>query len=235
MAARIVERAGSGERLEAYVASGRRDRGPRVPGRGRVAHLGDDRGRRHPRPRRHARRRTRRLRVGGLARERRRRRGARGRPGQRTIRDARRHGRVRRRPTAWCRVSLVLEDPSLPSFPTDRKIALAIELERAARAADPRVRQIDDASYGDAIVESALASTTGIRSSARRSMSWVSVAAIANGSGAGPDRLRVQGGERRRRPRRRVPRRATRSCVRRACSGRPSRTRRTARWSSTRA
>lgn len=81
------------------------------------------------------------------------------------------------------RPDLVLEDPSLGSVPTERKIALAVELERAARAKDTRVRQIDEASYGDAIVESALASSTGIRSTARRSMSWLSVAAIANGSG----------------------------------------------------
>jgi PmbA protein len=79
--------------------------------------------------------------------------------------------------------SLLLEDPALRAVPTDRKIALAIELERAARARDPRVRQIDDASYGDAVVEAALASTTGVGSSSRRSMSWLSIAAIANGSG----------------------------------------------------
>jgi PmbA protein len=81
------------------------------------------------------------------------------------------------------RADLVLEDAGLAAVPADRKIAFAIELERAARDADARVRQIDDAAYGDAIVESALASTTGIRSSARRSMAWLSVAAIANGSG----------------------------------------------------
>jgi PmbA protein len=74
---------------------------------------------------------------------------------------------------------LVLEDPSLAQVPTDRKIAFAIELERVARGADRRVRQIDQASYGDVIVESALASTTGIRASARRSMSYLSLAAIA--------------------------------------------------------
>src|SRR6202035_4775578 len=73
--------------------------------------------------------------------------------------------------------------PGLSAVPTDRKIALAIELERAARARDDRVRQIDEATYGDAIVEAAIASTTGIASSARRSMSWLSIAAIANGSG----------------------------------------------------
>jgi PmbA protein len=78
---------------------------------------------------------------------------------------------------------LVLEDPALAGVPTDRKIALAIELERAARAADGRVRQIDEAAYGDAVVESALASTTGIRASARRSLSWLAIAAIANGDG----------------------------------------------------
>jgi len=86
-------------------------------------------------------------------------------------------------PDGVAAATLQLEDPTLSSVPTDRKIALAIELERAARARDARVRQIDEAAYGDATVESALASTTGIRSSARRSMAWLSVAAIANGSG----------------------------------------------------
>jgi len=80
-------------------------------------------------------------------------------------------------------VELVLEDPRLAAMPTDRKVALALELERAARASDQRVRQIDDASYGDSISESALASTTGIRAHARRSFSWLSVAAIANDHG----------------------------------------------------
>jgi PmbA protein len=74
---------------------------------------------------------------------------------------------------------LVLADDALASVPTDKKIAMAIELERIARAKDPRVRQIDGASYGDAVVESAMASTTGIRASTRRSMAWLSLAAIA--------------------------------------------------------
>ena len=78
---------------------------------------------------------------------------------------------------------LVLEDGSLSSVPTDKKIEMAIELERIARASDPRVRQIDEASYGDAVVESAMASTTGIRASTRRSVSWLSLAAIATAGG----------------------------------------------------
>jgi PmbA protein len=98
---------------------------------------------------------------------------------------------------------LDLEDDALASVPTDRKIAMAIELERIARASDARVRQIDEASYGDAVVESAMASTTGIRASTRRSMSWLSLAAIASAGGRdqtgyasaarrGPDALDVE-------------------------------------------
>ncbi len=80
-------------------------------------------------------------------------------------------------------VTLDLEDRSLSSVSPDRKIAMAIELEAAARAADPRVRQVDEASYGDVVVESALASTSGISASSRRSMSYLGLAAIANSSG----------------------------------------------------
>jgi PmbA protein len=98
---------------------------------------------------------------------------------------------------------LSLADDSLASVPTDKKIAMAIELERIARATDPRVRQIDDASYGDAVVESAMASTTGIAASTRRSMSWLSLAAIVTAGGRdqtgyascvrrGPDALDVE-------------------------------------------
>jgi PmbA protein len=64
------------------------------------------------------------------------------------------------------------------------KIALALELERATRAADDRVRQVSSADYSDERAEMALASTTGIRSSARRTTAFVSVDAIA---GVGAD------------------------------------------------
>lgn len=79
---------------------------------------------------------------------------------------------------------LVLEDTSLASLPTDRRIALAIELERVARAADRRVRQVDGATYGDVVGESAIASTTGIRATSRRSTAWLSVEAIASDAGS---------------------------------------------------
>ncbi|HLW45060.1 MAG TPA: metallopeptidase TldD-related protein, partial [Acidimicrobiales bacterium] len=51
------------------------------------------------------------------------------------------------------------------------------------RGADPRVRQVDSADYGDASVEVALASTTGIRAATRRTSAYVSVSAIAGDEG----------------------------------------------------
>ena len=74
---------------------------------------------------------------------------------------------------------LDLWDPSFSSVSTDEKVRMALELERAARAADPRVRQVDSADYGDASVEVALASTTGISAATRRTSAYVSVSVIA--------------------------------------------------------
>ena len=68
------------------------------------------------------------------------------------------------------------------STPTDEKVELALALERPARA-DPRIRQVDSADYGDGRVEVALASTAGIRAATRRTPAFLSVAAIA-GDGA---------------------------------------------------
>ena len=76
-----------------------------------------------------------------------------------------------------------LWDPSLSEMPIDRKVDLALSLERQVRAADPRVRQVSSADYGDEQVEVALASTAGIRSFTRRTSVFLSVSAIA-GEGA---------------------------------------------------
>jgi PmbA protein len=78
--------------------------------------------------------------------------------------------------------SLDLWDPGVADTPTERKVAMAIELERLVRA-HPQVRQVDSADYGDERVEVALASTTGIRATNRRTGSFISVSAIA-GEGA---------------------------------------------------
>ena len=59
------------------------------------------------------------------------------------------------------------------------RVALAVELDRATRAADPRVRQVSSADYADSRVEVALATTTGLVSSRRRTTAFLSVDAIA--------------------------------------------------------
>ena len=80
-------------------------------------------------------------------------------------------------------VDLDVFRPELATFPADRKVELALEVERATRAADRRIRGVETASYGDTLAESALASTEGIRTSARRTVCYVNADAIA-GEGA---------------------------------------------------
>jgi len=73
--------------------------------------------------------------------------------------------------------TLDLWDPATAGTPTERKVAMALELERLVRS-HPQVRQVDSADYGDERVEVALASTTGIRATNRRTGSFISVSAI---------------------------------------------------------
>lgn len=74
---------------------------------------------------------------------------------------------------------LDLWDPTFAGVSTDAKVQMALDLEKAVRRADPRIRQVESADYGDASVEMALASTTGIRALTRRTSAFVSVSAIA--------------------------------------------------------
>ena len=86
-------------------------------------------------------------------------------------------------PDGVAAAELDLWDDGVAATPMEKKVALAIELERATRAADPRVRQVSSADYADSRVEVALASTTGISSCRRRTNAFLSVDAIA-GEGA---------------------------------------------------
>jgi PmbA protein len=79
--------------------------------------------------------------------------------------------------------SLDLWDESVMSTPTATKVALALDLERRVRGADERVRQVAYCDYGDMAVESAVASSTGIVATSRRTVCSLSVMAIA-GEGA---------------------------------------------------
>jgi len=80
-------------------------------------------------------------------------------------------------------VELDLWRDDLASFPTDQKVSLALELERAVRAGDPRIRQVQASEWGDAAVESAVATSTGITATSRRTACYLSAYAVA-GDGA---------------------------------------------------
>ena len=68
---------------------------------------------------------------------------------------------------------------ALASFPTDSKVALALDLERTTLALDPRLR-VEDANYADVLAESAVATSTGIAQSGRATGCYVSVSTMAD-------------------------------------------------------
>jgi len=55
----------------------------------------------------------------------------------------------------------------LADVPTERKVALAMDLERAVRDADPRITAIESCDYADSLGETAVVTTTGIRRATR--------------------------------------------------------------------
>ena len=71
----------------------------------------------------------------------------------------------------------------LVSFATDRKVELAMELERAVRAADARIVGIESAEYVDSVGEAAIVTTTGIRSLSRDTSCYVATYALAEQDG----------------------------------------------------
>ena len=71
----------------------------------------------------------------------------------------------------------------LVSFPADRKVELAIELEKAVRATDVRIVGIESAEYVDSVGESAIVTTTGIRSLSRDTSCYVATYALAEEDG----------------------------------------------------
>ncbi len=77
-------------------------------------------------------------------------------------------------------VELDLHSPELSSFPTEAKVELALALEAATRAADPRIRGVESADYGDGDFEAAIATSTGIRATSRRTVCSVWSTAMAD-------------------------------------------------------
>ena len=78
---------------------------------------------------------------------------------------------------------LDLYDAGIEDFPTDKKIALGIELEAKTLAADPRIVGLESADYVDSVSESAIASSTGVQVTTRDSGSYVTATALAEQDG----------------------------------------------------
>lgn len=72
-----------------------------------------------------------------------------------------------------------LWDERLAAYATAGKIAMTKELERLTLAVDPRIR-VEDANYADGAGEMAVATSTGIRASARGNNCYVSVSTMAD-------------------------------------------------------
>ena len=68
--------------------------------------------------------------------------------------------------------------------PTADKVGLALELEAKVRAGDARIRQVVSSDYGDSRIESAIASSTGIAVTSRRTTCYAAADVVA---GVGDD------------------------------------------------
>ena len=66
---------------------------------------------------------------------------------------------------------------------TDRKVALALDLEARAVTRDPRVTKVDVVQYGDAVSRVAIASTTGMAAEYERTDCWCVVVTLAEQDG----------------------------------------------------
>lgn len=72
-----------------------------------------------------------------------------------------------------------LLDETQPDVAPERKVAFAIALEKATRAFDPRIRVVEEAGYSDSDIEIAIATSTGVLGSYRRTDAWCYAVAIA--------------------------------------------------------
>jgi PmbA protein len=70
----------------------------------------------------------------------------------------------------------------LAAYPAAEKVSRALALEQAVRAGDPRIRGVEAADWGDAAVETAVASSTGVRATSRRTACYLVASAIAGDS-----------------------------------------------------
>ena len=78
---------------------------------------------------------------------------------------------------------LDLYRPALVDHSAEEKVAIALELERLTRLADTRISGVETAEYGDSVSASAVATTTGIRSTSRETGCFLSAHALAEQDG----------------------------------------------------
>ena len=75
---------------------------------------------------------------------------------------------------------LDLHRPDVVALPTASKVDFALDLERAVRAGDPRIRGVRTSAYGDSIGEAAVATSTGIAAWGEGTICNLSVMALAS-------------------------------------------------------
>lgn len=82
-------------------------------------------------------------------------------------------------PDGVTKVDLNLYNKDLVDFDTDRKIELALELERAAFAGEKRIRLVESADYADALSQAVVVNTAGIRTVGSDAGAYIAAAVIA--------------------------------------------------------
>ncbi len=71
----------------------------------------------------------------------------------------------------------------LATVPTDDKVSMAIALEAAVKAADPRITGVESAEYVDSLADMAVVTSTGIRTSGRETACYVAAYVLAEEAG----------------------------------------------------
>jgi PmbA protein len=74
-------------------------------------------------------------------------------------------------------------DPRQVDVPPQTKVQLALDLERRTKAADPKVTKVESASYGDAVVQVAIASSAGVNGGFSVTRAWCYSTALATEDG----------------------------------------------------
>jgi PmbA protein len=72
---------------------------------------------------------------------------------------------------------------ALASLDPERKVRVALDLERAAVSSRPEVRKVEEVMYGDSVARTAVASTAGVETSYERTGCWCVVSALAERDG----------------------------------------------------